>query len=225
VSHFILIVPVLLFSFVAHEYAHVWAALKQGDDTGYMLGRLTLNPLPHLDPFMSIIVPIGLYVMTNGAFTFGGPKPAPVTPRNFRNYRRGDLIVSSAGVVMNLILALVCAGVFVLIGFVGAEVGALRGLMGTLQTMVSFGVWFNVLLAFFNLIPIPPLDGSRLLYHALPPAWGARYRQLGGFGFMLLMATFFVPGFWNVLLWPVGMVTTTVQSAIGAYSLPIVPWP
>lgn len=155
-SHFILIFPVLLFSFVAHEYAHVWAALKQGDDTGYMLGRLTLNPLPHLDPFMSIIVPIGLYVMTNGAFTFGGPKPAPVTPRNFRNYRRGDLVVSSAGVIMNLILALVCAGVFVLIGFVGR-------------------------------------------------------------------ATFFVPGFWNVLLWPVGMVATTVQSAIGAYSLPIVP--
>lgn len=222
-THFILIFPILLFSFVAHEYAHVWTALKQGDDTGYMLGRLTLNPLPHIDPFMSIILPVGLYILSQGTFTFGGPKPAPVTPRNFKNFRRGDLIVSSAGIVMNLIVALVCAGLFVALGFVGAQVPALGGVFGVVQFMVSWGIWFNVLLAFFNLLPIPPLDGSHLLYHVLPPAWGARYRQLGRFGFMILMATFLVPGVWTVLLWPVWIVTTTLHSAIGPYSLPTIP--
>lgn len=225
-SNFILVLPVLLFSVVAHEYAHAWTALRQGDQTAYMLGRLTLNPLPHLDPFMSVIFPTMLYVLTSLSgtpFTFGAAKPVPVNPRNFRHYRRGDLIVSSAGIVMNLILAGVCAVVFVALGVVAQRLPVLLDVFGVLQRMLSIGVFLNVLLAFFNLIPIPPLDGSHLLYHFLPPAWGARYRELGRFGFMLLMATFLVPGLWSVLLWPVGIVTTTVYTAIDPFALPSIP--
>ncbi|MBI1723126.1 MAG: site-2 protease family protein [Gemmatimonadetes bacterium] len=225
-SNFILVLPVLLFSVVAHEYAHAWTALRQGDQTAYMLGRLTLNPLPHLDPFMSVIFPTLLYVLTSLSgtpFTFGAAKPVPVNSRNFRHYRRGDLIVSSAGIVMNLILAGVCAVVFVALGVVAQRLSVLLDVFGILQRMLSIGVSLNVLLAFFNLIPIPPLDGSHLLYHFLPPAWGARYRELGRFGFMLLMATFLVPGLWSVLLWPVGVVTTTVYTAIDPFALPTIP--
>jgi hypothetical protein len=101
VTDFLLVLPVLLFSVVAHEYAHAWTAFRQGDPTAYMLGRLTLNPLPHIDPMMSVLFPAMLFWLSSLAghpFTFGAAKPVPVNPRNYRNYRRGDLIVSSAGI-------------------------------------------------------------------------------------------------------------------------------
>src|SRR5438034_10640072 len=93
--------PVLLFSVVAHEYAHAEAAYRQGDDTAYMLGRLTLNPLKHIDPFMTVLLPALLYV-SHAGFLFGSAKPVPVNPRKYRNYRRGDIIVSLAGIGANL---------------------------------------------------------------------------------------------------------------------------
>jgi len=94
--------------------------------------------------------------------------------------------------------------------------------LGTLQRMMVFGVLLNFTLAIFNLIPIPPLDGSRLFYHALPERWGARYLQLGRFGFLVLFATFLVPGLWNVLLWPVDSLTAGALSLVGSYALPSV---
>src|SRR4051812_38398752 len=106
----------LLFALVAHEFAHGWTAYKQGDDTAYKLGRLTLNPIPHIDPVMTIIMPVMLWFVSGGRFTFGGARPVPVVTRNFRNFRRGDLIVSSAGIVTNLLLAFLCTGVFVVAG-------------------------------------------------------------------------------------------------------------
>jgi Zn-dependent protease len=179
---------VLVFSLVAHEYAHGAAALRQGDDTAYMLGRLTLNPVPHIDPWMSIIFPALLWFGSGGRFTFGGAKPVPVNPRKYRNYRRGDIVVSAAGVVTNLGIALGCAVVFILVGFAAAGTPAMVPIADTLQRMLMWGVWLNLMLCFFNLIPIPPLDGSHLLYHALPPAWGIRYRSLQRFGFLPLLA-------------------------------------
>src|ERR687895_1990520 len=109
----------LVFAMVAHEYAHAATALRQGDDTAYMLGRVTLNPLPHIDPWMSILLPALLWFGTGGRFTFGGAKPVPVNPRKYRNYRKGDILVSAAGVITNLILALVLAVVFVVLGLIG----------------------------------------------------------------------------------------------------------
>jgi Zn-dependent protease len=173
---------------VAHEYAHGAAAYRQGDDTAYMLGRLTFNPLPHIDPWMSVLLPALLWFGSDGRFVFGGAKPVPVNPRNYRRYRRGDLIVSSAGVITNVAIALGCALVFALIGFAAPLLGAALPMADTAQRMMVLGIQLNFFLCFFNLIPIPPLDGSRLFYHLLPPAWGARYRSLDRFGFLPLLA-------------------------------------
>ena len=223
---FLLVLPVLLFSVVAHEYAHAWTAYRQGDPTAYMLGRLTLNPLPHIDPMMSVVFPAMLFWVSSMAghpFTFGAAKPVPVNPRNYRNYRRGDLIVSSAGIVMNLILAPVCALLFVGLGLAGNALPAVAGVLGILQGMMRAGIFLNFILAVFNLVPLPPLDGSHLFYHLLPPALGARYRAIGRFGFLLLLVTFMVPslsGVWNVLLWPANQATQLTFSAVEAFALP-----
>ncbi|HXV86854.1 MAG TPA: site-2 protease family protein, partial [Gemmatimonadales bacterium] len=101
----LLALPVLLFSMVAHEYAHGYAALRQGDTTAYMLGRLTFNPLKHIDPFMTVLLPLMLWFGSGGRMVFGGAKPVPVNPRNYRQYKRGDIIVSLAGIATNLVLA------------------------------------------------------------------------------------------------------------------------
>jgi len=186
-SDFILALPILMFSLVAHEYAHARTALWQGDDTAYMLGRVTLNPLPHIDPIMTVLLPAVLWLTSGGTFVFGGAKPVPVVPRKYRHYVRGDLIVSSAGVITNFGLSFVCAGIFALLGVLATALPNLGDGLAILQRMMLRGVWLNLVLCVFNLIPIPPLDGSHLLYHMLPPAWGTRFRQLGQFGFIPLM--------------------------------------
>jgi Zn-dependent protease len=181
----------LVFAMVAHEYAHAVTALQQGDDTAYSVGRVTLNPLPHIDPWMSLLLPALLWFGSGGRFTFGGARPVPVNSRKFRNYRRGDLIVSAAGVTTNLILAVGFAALFVLLGMAArAMPGATSGL-DTAQRMMVYGIWLNLILCFFNLIPIPPLDGSHLFYHLLPARAGAWYRNLGRFGYLPLFALMF----------------------------------
>jgi Zn-dependent protease len=182
----------LVFAMVAHEYAHAVTALQQGDDTAYTLGRVTLNPIPHIDPWMSLLLPAVLYFLSHGQFTFGGAKPVPVNSRKFHNYRRGDIIVSAAGVTTNLFLSILFAGLFVLLGLVARTAPAAIGVVDTAQRMMVFGIYVNLLLCFFNLIPLPPLDGSHLLYHALPPRAGAWYRGLGRFGYLPLFAMMFL---------------------------------
>jgi len=223
VKDFLLVLPVLLFSVVAHEYAHAWTAYRQGDPTAHVLGRLTLNPLPHIDPFMSVLFPVGLWFLSHGTFTFGSAKPVPVNPRNFRNYRRGDLIVSSAGIVTNLILALTGAALFVGLGLAGGALPAAAGFLSLLQRMMFFGIFLNYILAVFNLVPLPPLDGSHLFYHLLPPSLGARYRAIGRYGFLVLLVTFMVPslsGVWDVLLWPADQASRLTFAVIGGFALP-----
>ena len=189
----LLTLPVLIFSIVLHEVAHGWVALRQGDNTAAMLGRITLNPIPHLDPVGSILVP-GLLALSGSPAMLGWAKPVPTNPRNYRDYRRGDILVSLAGVAANLLLVLV----FTLLA--AATVWALRlapGMAATweiLQTMFLYGIRINILLILFNLIPIPPLDGSHVLYHLLPPALGAKYRAVGGYGMVILFALLFFGG-------------------------------
>jgi Zn-dependent protease len=192
-----------VFSLVAHEYAHGVAALRQGDDTAYMLGRLTLNPLPHVDPVMTVLMPALLLLVSHGQFAFGGAKPVPVNPRKYRNYKRGDIIVSAAGVVTNLGLSLVCALLFVVIGFAASLLPDLITVVDTAQRMMMWGVWLNLILCFFNLIPIPPLDGSHLFYYLLPPGLGARYRSIQRFGILPLLAIMLLaPSVFHWLLGP-----------------------
>jgi Zn-dependent protease len=215
----LLLAPVLLFSIVAHEYAHGEAAYRQGDDTAYMLGRLTLNPLKHIDPFLTIILPIMLISM--GGPPFGGAKPVPVNPRNYRNYRTGDIIVSIAGIVTNLALFVVCSVGFALVGLISRGVGELSGTLGVLQRMMWFGMWVNTALAFFNLIPIPPLDGSHVLKHMLPPAAGMRFRQLYMLGIIpIMLVVWLLPGVINAFMWPARVLMDVAQGLVGGFLIP-----
>jgi Zn-dependent protease len=193
---------VLLFSIVAHEYAHAEAAYRQGDDTAYMLGRLTLNPLKHIDPIMTVLVPVILWV-SHAPFLFGAAKPVPVNPRKYRNFVRGDVIVSLAGIVVNLALFVAFTVLFGAVGLVGQRAPSLAGTFGILQEMTYYGMRLNLVLAFFNLIPIPPLDGSHVFYHLLPPGWGLKYRQFSALGMVpLLLILWLAPGVINLFLWP-----------------------
>src|SRR6202158_3665591 len=185
-QNFILIAPVLLFSMVAHEYAHGYAALKQGDTTAYSLGRLTWNPIPHIDPLYTIIMPLMAFVISNGSMVFGGAKPVPVVPRNYRDYKRGDIIVSLAGVATNLLIALACVPLMIVVGLIGSAVPPFASTGALLQAMLRFGVIINLSLVAFNLIPIPPLDGSHVFKYLLPPAWALNYQRLGAQGLLIL---------------------------------------
>jgi len=193
----------LVFAMCAHEYAHAATALRQGDDTAYRLGRVTLNPLSHIDPWMSILMPALIWFGSHGQYTFGGAKPVPVDSRKFKDYVKGDLLVSVAGVATNLMLALICSVVFVLLGLLAASLPSAIPVLDTAQRMMVYGIWLNLVLCFFNLIPVPPLDGSHLLYHALPPQAGAWYRGLQRFGYLpLFILLFLFPPVVSILLTP-----------------------
>jgi len=214
----LLLVPVLLFSIVAHEYAHGEAAYRQGDQTAYMLGRLTLNPLKHIDPFLTILLPILMISM--GGPPFGGAKPVPVNPRNYRNYRTGDIIVSLAGIMTNLGLFVACTIGFALVGLLAQGVGALAGTLAILQRMLYIGMWVNTGLAFFNLIPIPPLDGSHVLKQMLPPAAGMRFRQLYMLGIIPILITVrFFPGVVTAFMWPARALMQVADQLVGGFQI------
>lgn len=214
----ILVGPVLLFSMVAHEYAHGYAALKQGDTTAYSLGRLTWNPIPHIDLFMTILLPLISYLSIGIAF--GGAKPVPVIPRNYRNYKRGDIIVSLAGVATNCVIAVVCIPLIIAVGAVGRVAPVLTESASLLQRMLFYGVPINLGLAAFNLIPIPPLDGSHVFKYLLPPAWALNYQRLGAQGLLLL---FLLIAFGGplVTLWltPVFSLTSLTARVLSPYIL------
>ncbi len=205
---------------VAHEYAHAAAAYRQGDNTAFMLGRLTLNPLKHIDPMMTVIVPVVLWYASQGAFTFGAAKPVPVTPRNYRHYRRGDIIVSLAGIATNIGLYVACAVLFVVAGVVGTQLPGLSASFAIFQRMLLAGMYLNLVLAFFNLLPIPPLDGSHVLKHLLPPEAGLKFRALYRSGFLLVIAfVYLLPGAQKIYLWPAQQLFQVAQSVVGGYQL------
>jgi Zn-dependent protease len=209
---------VLLFSVVAHEYAHAEAAYRQGDDTAYLLGRLTMNPLKHIDPVMSVVVPFILWRL--GAPVFGAARPVPVNPRKYRNFRKGDIIVSLAGIATNFGLFVLSTGAFAVAGLVALSLPVLSPTFEILQRMLYYGMYLNLILAFFNLIPIPPLDGSHVFYHALPPGAGLKYRQLQGLGFLpILVVAWFFPGALRVLLWPALKLMGASWGLVGRFAI------
>jgi len=212
--------PVLLFSIVAHEYAHAEAAYRQGDDTAYMLGRLTLNPVKHIDPFMTVLLPLLLW-LSHAGFLFGGAKPVPVNPRKYRNYVRGDVIVSLAGIATNLALFVIAAVLFAAFGLLASVVPTLTGSLEILQRMMAYGMQWNLVLAFFNLIPLPPLDGSHVFYHLLPPGAGMKYRQLYALGMVpLFLVIWLAPALLTPFLWPVRQLLALGWALVGGYALP-----
>lgn len=197
---FALFIPILLASIVLHEVAHAWQARREGDDTADRLGRITLNPISHLDPVGSVILPAVLWF--GGGIIFGWAKPVPVDPSKFRSHPWGDIRVSLAGIVANLglaaVLILIAAGLAAGAGIVPARSG------GIVDQIIWQGIFLNLLLAVFNLIPIPPLDGSHVMAHLLPAGLRERYRSFGRYGFLVLIGlVFFVPDAFRVLLSPV----------------------
>lgn len=210
----ILLVVVLIFSVVVHEVAHAWQARREGDRTAEELGRITLNPLPHLDPIGSVLVPLVLH-FSGSSFLFGWAKPVPVNPANYRSYVWGDVRVSLAGIVSNLALAALAMVASVVLLRMEAELGTLGGVTEALSSMALYGVMINLVLATFNLIPIPPLDGSHVLYHALPRRLAVPYRRAGRYGLLVLMGLMFLaPGAFRLLMWPVSALLGAAEAFI-----------
>jgi Zn-dependent protease len=218
-ANFLIVAPVLLFSMVAHEYAHGYAAFKQGDQTAYQLGRLTWNPVKHIDPFMTVLLPLMLWYLHQPIF--GGAKPVPVDPRNYRNYKRGDIIVSLAGIATNLVLAVILTIIAVPIGLLGRALPGAESSLAILQLMAVQGIGLNLLLAFFNLLPLPPLDGSHVMKYLLPPSWAIRYVQLGRVGFVLLFVLLSF-GQKALIAWltPAFVLEGIARALIGPFMLP-----
>jgi Zn-dependent protease len=180
---------VLLFSVIVHEVAHGYVALLNGDPTAKMLGRITMNPAPHIDPIGTVILPL-LLLMTHAGILFGWAKPVPVNPLNYRNYRWGEFAVSAAGPVSNLVLAVLFSVV------------VRSGLNNPgLMQMAFFGVSINIFLALFNLIPIPPLDGSHILALVLPRELARLYDYLQPVGFILILILFYT-GIMGIIIMP-----------------------
>lgn len=182
---------VLIFSAVMHEYAHGWMADRLGDPTARYMGRLTLNPLAHLDPVGSVFVPLFL-LMTSG-FMVGWAKPVPYNPYNLKDQRNGPALVGIAGPGSNLLLALIFGSAIRVLLLQGARIDD--------KIVVLFGVIviYNILLALFNLVPIPPLDGSKVLFHLMPYSMHG-VREFLERNYLLLLVAFIIFGFDYVLI-------------------------
>lgn len=171
--------PPLLFALTVHELAHGWVAFRLGDPTAKMAGRLTMNPLKHLDP---------LGVLAFVIMKIGWAKPVPVDPRYFRNPQKDMLLVALAGPGANVLLALASALLArVLVSMPVLPLFVLQPLVG----MLVASVWINIMLAVFNIIPIPPLDGSKVLMGVLPPEAARSFARIEPFGFFILLALFY----------------------------------
>lgn len=191
-------VPILI-AIVFHEVAHGYAAYRLGDGTAKAMGRLTLNPIAHIDPFGTVLMPILLLVFTQGQFVFGYAKPVPINPFNFKNPRRDMALSAAAGPVMNLLLA--AAGILLarLLVFSGGFIPDAASV--PLFLMLKSGIIINVVLASFNLIPIPPLDGGRVLAGLLPHRQAAALSSVEPYG-MLIVIVLIATGLAQTLMRP-----------------------
>jgi len=191
----IFIIALLVESIVLHEIAHGYVALLFGDRTAQRQGRITLNPIAHIDPLWTIAIPIIAYFLSNGTFIIGGAKPVPVDPRNYRRPVLGDICVSAAGVAVNFLIAVI---MILLLNFVHFFSGNLTDSLAVY--VLLHAALLNIVLAMFNLIPIPPLDGSHLFKYLLPAGLRRSYEMLGrtGAGFIILILVIHIPGLWNI---------------------------
>jgi Zn-dependent protease len=191
------ILPILLFSVIIHEISHGYAALKLGDPTARDMGRLTLNPIPHIDLVGSIIVPL-FSLLAAGQILIAWAKPVPINPMNFSNYKRDNVIVSAVGPLSNLLMAFACSVVTILLlktqPLIG-EAAATSPFFVFLFNMFYQGISLNIILGVFNLIPIPPLDGSHVLAAFLPDSTAEVYGRIGFAGIFLILLLMRVPAF------------------------------
>ena len=194
----------LLFSLSLHEAAHAWTASRLGDQTARMLGRVTLNPAKHIDPIGTVLLPLAMLFLGpyGGRFLIGWARPTPVNTRNFKNYVRGDVLTTLAGPVSNLLISAVCTAVLIALAksspiaeglvrglaFGGFDPSLMEGAPALFPAVILLymALTLNLFLAFFNLLPLPPLDGSHLIRHLLPTRMLQVYDQLGILSLLLM---------------------------------------
>ena len=170
---------VALLSF--HEFGHAWMAYKCGDDTARIMGRMTINPIVHIDPIGTVLIPLAILWLNPGFFIFGWAKPVPVNPNNYENRKRDDILISMAGPAMNVILAILLMAVYRLALELPIDVGA-----GAIVHNLELVAFISMILCVFNLIPIPPLDGSHVMRHVVGMS-EETYLKIAPYGFIILL--------------------------------------
>lgn len=214
----ILAIAILIFSIILHEYGHAWMANKLGDSTAKDLGRLTLNPIPHIDLFGSIILPL-FFVLSGSGFLLAWAKPVPYNPFNIRDKKFGDLKVAIAGPGFNILIA-IFFGLLARFLPVASSLKAglfsayLRGDFSFINSAISGNVlnviflmaiifcFLNLLLAIFNLIPVPPLDGSKIILNFLPPRLKFKFLSMERYGLFIILFLLML-GFFRLLFYPI----------------------
>lgn len=210
IGRLLIFIVTLLLAISAHEAAHAWMSSRYGDETARMLGRVTLNPISHTDPIGTLLIPIVGFIFgaMGGALAsiplIGWGKPTPVNPRNWTNYKQANVMVSIAGILANLIIALIAFTVIKILMATGTltiydAVGQTQNPIGILLNMMLF---LNVSLAIFNLLPFPPLDGSKVLSTFLPASWQPVMDVLEQYGFMILLLLMYM-GIIGAIMYPV----------------------
>lgn len=210
IGRLLIFLVTLLLAISAHEAAHAWMSSRYGDDTARMLGRVTLNPIAHTDPIGTLLIPIMGFILgaIGGALAsiplIGWGKPTPVNPRNWTNYKQANVMVSIAGILANLIIAIIAFTIIKVLMATGTltiydAVGQTQNPIGILLNMMLF---LNVSLAIFNLLPFPPLDGSKVLSTFLPASMQPVMDMLEQYGFMILLLLMYM-GIIRAIMYPV----------------------
>ena len=201
----------ILFAITVHEVAHGWVAKHFGDSTAQRLGRLTLNPLKHIDPMGTVLIPGLMLLMTQGRFAFGWARPVPVTWENLRHPKRDMAIVAAAGPAANLLMALFWA----FIAKAGIMLSVFPWTSVPMQLMGIEGIKINVLFMMLNLFPIPPLDGGRVAVGLLPGPWAWRLARLEPYGFFIILFLLVTDVLWWILGPAIDIVTRLIVHIAG----------
>jgi Zn-dependent protease len=205
----------VLFAITLHEVAHGWAARALGDRTAEMLGRLSLNPVKHIDPMGTVVVPILLLVL--GGFLFGWAKPVPVAMRNFKHPRRDMALVAIAGPLSNLAMALAWGLLMKLALSMNPEEGIWLGII----LMCRAGILINIVLMVLNLIPLPPLDGGRVLTGLLPERQARVMDRIEPYGFVILIGLMVTGALSHIMMWPLLLTANGVLALLNLQGVPL----